>query len=144
MQMSNTQPGCLWMCMVHCREILWKISWFNPMFSFSCHQFHVRYINLIHWQNAATLLHRGTSRWHPQSLQSSCGGPGLVDQVIVIIIIIIVMSICTAPRLSGTLSAMQSSSIAAKIHLHKSHTHTHTHTPRTQSCSVVKLKQGSF
>ena len=48
------------------------------------------------------------------------------------LIIIIIMSICTAPRLSGALCALQSSFIAMKIHLYKSHTHT--------SCSVVKLK----
>ena len=39
---------------------------------------------------------------------------------------IIIMSISTALRLSGALSALQSSSIATKIHLYKSQTHTDT------------------
>ena len=67
------------------------------------------------------------------------------------------MSICTALRLSGALIALQSSSIATKIHTHththaraRAHTHTHTHTharthARTHTnWSAVKLKQRSF
>ena len=58
------------------------------------------------------------------------------------------MSNYTAPRISGALSALQSLSIATKIHLYKCHTHTraraHTHTHTHSSCSVVKLKQFFF
>ena len=62
----------------------------------------------------------------------------------IIIIIIIIMSICTAPLLTGALSTLQSSSTATKIHFYKSNTHTHTHTHTHSSYLVVKLKQIRF
>ena len=49
------------------------------------------------------------------------------------------MSICKVPLLSEAPSALQSSSVATKIHLYKSHTHTHTH--QLFSC---KAQTGTF
>ena len=66
----------------------------------------------------------------------------LLPLLLLLLLLLLPLSTCTAPGLSGALSALQSSSIATKIHLHKSHTHTkkkkkktHPHpTPHPPSC----------